>query len=93
MIINKSNIDQFISGSVMNCYNKGITNIEYIPDNITHLDCSNNKLTYLPLLPNSLTHLDCYDNQLTSYPTCSLGKWITNHNRSIKIKKLLYDYK
>ena len=68
MIITKDNINKFIEGSSMDCSNKGITHIEYIPDGITRLDCYNNKLTELPKLPDSLTNLYCGDNKLTELP-------------------------
>ena len=69
MRITKENIHEFIYGTTtMNCYNKGITHIEYIPDNIIFLYCYNNKLTKLPKLPESLEYLHCYNNQLTELP-------------------------
>jgi len=68
MVITKENINQFIEGSSMDCSNKGITHIEYIPDGITRLYCWNNKLTELPKLPESLISLYCGDNKLTELP-------------------------
>ena len=68
MRITKSNINQFIEGSKMDCSNKGITHIEYIPDGITRLDCNNNQLTELPKLPESLKRLFCNSNRLTELP-------------------------
>ena len=68
MWITKENINQFIEGSLMDCSNKGITHIEYIPDGIRHLYCDNNKLTELPKLPESLISLDCDYNELTELP-------------------------
>ena len=68
MHITKDNIGQFIDGSIMDCSNKGITRLEYIPDGITNLFCYNNKLTELPKLPESLKRLWCYSNKLTELP-------------------------
>ena len=68
MHITKDNINQFIDGSSMDCSNKGITHIEYIPDGITHLYCRNNQLTELPKLPESLVDLWCEYNKLTELP-------------------------
>ncbi len=68
MHITKENIHKFIYGKTMNCDNKDITHIEYIPDGITHLYCRNNKLTSLPKLPNGLISLYCNNNKLTSLP-------------------------
>ena len=68
MRITKENIDRFIYGTIMDCSNKGITHIEYIPDGIIHLYCSNNKLTELPKLPDGLMELYCQYNQLTELP-------------------------
>ena len=48
MKLNKSNIDQYIDGNTLDCYNIGITSIEDIPDYITHIYCYNNNLTELP---------------------------------------------
>ena len=66
MWITKDNIDKFIKGTTIDCSNKGITRLEYIPDGIRHLYCSNNKLTELPKLPESLKYLSCHNNKLTS---------------------------
>ena len=68
MHITKDNIGEFIYGPLMDCSDKGITHIEYIPDDITHLDCDNNRLTELPKLPESLIGLYCGDNKLTELP-------------------------
>ena len=68
MRVTKSNINQFIEGTRINCPDMGITHIEYIPDGITRLYCNNNKLTELPKLPESLTDLYCSDNKLTELP-------------------------
>ena len=68
MHITKDNIDKFIKGTRMDCSNKRITHIEYIPDGITSLWCENNQLTELPKLPNGLISLWCYNNQLTELP-------------------------
>ena len=68
MVINKDNIDRFIDGEIMDCRNKSITSIEYIPEGITHLYCEHNKLTQLPNLPKSLIYLDCKHNLLTTLP-------------------------
>ena len=66
MKIDKSNINQFIKGPIMDCFDYGITKIEFIPEYITELNCWNNRLTSLPELPDGLIELHCYDNQLTS---------------------------
>ena len=60
MWITKDNIDRFINmdRTTMDCVDRGITKIEYIPEGITHLFCDRNRLTELPKLPNSLTYLD-----------------------------------
>ena len=76
MRITKENIHEFIEGSSMDCSNKGITHIEYIPDGITRLYCWNNKLTELPKLPESLISLYCGDNKLTELP--KLPESLTN---------------
>ena len=68
MHITKDNINEFIKGTRMDCSNKGITRLEYIPDGITDLFCENNKLTELPKLPESLTSLSCENNKLTELP-------------------------
>ena len=68
MRITKDNINKFIKGTSMDCYNIGITKIDYVPEGITHLDCSNNQLTKLPNLPESLEYLYCSDNELTKLP-------------------------
>ena len=68
MIIDKSNINQFINGTKMRCSRRGVTSIEFIPDHITELYCYNNKLTELPPLPNGLIHLSCWCNKLTELP-------------------------
>ena len=68
MRVIKENINKFIKGKTINCPNKGITHIDFIPDGITRLNCWNNKLTELPKLPNSLIGLYCSNNQLTSLP-------------------------
>ena len=68
MKLNKSNIYDYIKGNELNCFNRDITSIEDIPDNITYLNCNYNQLTSLPKLPNGLRGLYCYGNQLTSLP-------------------------
>ena len=68
MHITKGNIDRFIEGTEMDCDNKGITKIEFIPDGIRYLYCGSNKLTELPKLPESLLELYCGNNKLTSLP-------------------------
>ena len=86
MRITKENINKFIEGSSMDCSNKGITHIEYIPDGITGLNCWNNKLTELPKLPESLYYLDCKHNNLPYEIT--IGN-IKEHNKLIKRKEIL----
>ena len=86
MRVTKSNINQFIEGSSMDCSNKGITHIEYIPDGIKRLYCYNNKLTELPKLPESLYYLDCHNNNLPYEIT--IGN-IKEHNKLIKRKEIL----
>ena len=68
MRVTKDNINEFIEGTKLYFYNKGITHIEYIPDGITRLFCHSNRLTELPKLPESLTDLYCSDNKLTELP-------------------------
>ena len=68
MIINKTNINQFINGTTMDCSECGITEIEFVPGYITNLYCWNNQLTSLPKLPDGLTFLNCNSNQLTELP-------------------------
>ena len=68
MRVTKENINKFIEGSSMDCSNKGITHIEYIPDGIKRLYCYNNKLTELPKLPDGLIRLYCGVNKLTELP-------------------------
>ena len=83
MRITKDNINEFIKGTSVDCSNKRITHIEYIPDGITHLYFYYNQLTELPKLPESLTHLYCFNNQLTELPKLpeSLTHlWCENNN-------------
>jgi Leucine-rich repeat (LRR) protein len=68
MRITKDNINEFIKGTSVDCSNKRITHIEYIPDGITHLYFYYNQLTELPKLPESLTNLYCNNNKLTELP-------------------------
>ena len=68
MIISKDNINKFVKGTMMDCSNKGITYIEFIPEGVSNFDCSNNKLTKLPKLPNRLKAFDCSNNKLTKLP-------------------------
>ena len=86
MHITKKNINEFIDGSSMDCSNKGITRLEYIPDGITSLWCYNNKLTELPKLPESLEYLDCGGNQLPYIVTI---KNLKQHNTLLKRKLIL----
>ena len=65
MRITKDNINEFIKGTKLLFYNKGVTKIDYIPEGITDIECWSNQLTKLPKLPNSLIFLDCSDNKLT----------------------------
>ena len=88
MHITKDNIGQFIYGSLMDCSDKGITRLEYIPDGITGLYCYNNKLTELPKLPESLVDLNCYNNKLTSIPKLPDGLislWCYENNLPYKV--------
>ena len=94
MHITKSNINEFIKGKTINCPNKGITHIDFIPDGITRLNCWNNKLTELPKLPDSLTYLDCYNNELTELP--KLPESLTGlfcHNNNLPYKVTLNNLK
>ena len=68
MKIDKSNVNQFIKGPILDCSGRGVTSIESIPESITKLYCYGNKLTSLPKLPNGLNYLNCHNNQLTSLP-------------------------
>ena len=68
MRITKDNIHKFIYGTTMDCIDKDITYIEFIPDCIKYLYCYNNKLTELPKLHDSLINLNCSNNQLTKLP-------------------------
>ena len=68
MHITKDNINQFIYGTTMDCYNMDITKIDFIPDGITHLYCYTNNLTSLPKLPDGLLELSCANNELTELP-------------------------
>ncbi len=86
MRITKDNINQFIYGSLMDCSDKGITRLEYIPDGITSLWCEHNKLTELPKLPESLEYLSCGGNQLPYIVTIENLK---EHNTLIKRKQIL----
>ena len=74
MVINKDNINQFIIGTIMDCSEKNITSIEYIPDNITHLYCDNNQLTSYPKHEQDKQWWLNHNKQI---------------NRSIVLKKLL----
>ena len=86
MHITKDNIYEFIYGTIMDCSNKGITRLEYIPDGITHLWCENNKLTSIPKLPESLKRLSCEHNNLPYEITLDNLK---EHNKLIKRKQIL----
>ncbi len=68
MKIDKSNIDQYITGATLRISKVGVTSIEDIPDYITNIFCSNNKLNSLPKLPESLERLWCRGNKLTQLP-------------------------
>ena len=69
MKLDKYNIHKYIiDGYRLYCPNIGITSIEDIPDNITHLYCYKNKLTSLPKFPDGLIGLYCSNNNLTSLP-------------------------
>ena len=86
MHITKDNIGEFIYGSLMDCSDKGITRLEYIPDGIRHLYCYNNKLTELPKLPEGLVILNCEHNKLTYEITIDN---IKEHNKLLKRKLIL----
>ena len=86
MHITKDNINEFIDGSLMDCSNKGITRLEYIPDGIRHLYCHNNELTELPKLPESLKYLLCENNNLPYKVTIDNLK---EHNTLLKRKQIL----
>ena len=86
MVITKENINKFIEGSSMDCSNKGITHIEYIPDGITRLFCHSNRLTELPKLPESLMGLFCGNNNLPYKVTLNNLK---QHNKLTKRKQIL----
>ena len=73
MIINKHNVDKYIIGNILDCSNKSITSIEYIPNHIRSIYCECNKLTQLPDLPKSLVNLDCHNNKLTQLPKLPEG--------------------
>ena len=90
MRITKDDIGEFINGSLMDCSNKGITHIEYIPDGITSLFCDYNKLTELTKLPESLEYLDCDYNKLTELPKLpeSLTSLYCYNNKLTSIPKL-----
>ena len=85
MKLNKSNIHKYIDGDRLSCYSRGITSIEDIPDNITHLYCGNNNLTSLPKLPDGLIGLYCWGNNLTSLPKIpdSLVYLFCNNNNNL----------
>ena len=86
MHITKDNINEFIKGTRMDCSNKGITRLEYIPDGITSLFCYSNQLTELPKLPESLARLYCGGNQLPYIVTI---KNLKQHNKFLKRKLIL----
>ena len=86
MHITKENINKFIYGTTIDCSNKNITYIEYIPDYIKYLSCDDNKLTKLPILPESLINLDCDNNNLHYEVTIDN---IKEHNKLIRRKQIL----
>ena len=90
MVITKDNINKFIEGSSMDCSNKGITHIDYIPDGITRLFCQWNRLTELPKLPDGLKYLHCHSNRLTELPKLpeSLEYLCCNDNDLTSLPKL-----
>lgn len=77
MIIDEKNINRFIIKGLFDCSSQNITEIKFIPNNITYFYCDNNKLTKLPKLlpmgdsygiPESLISLSCHSNFLTKLP-------------------------
>ena len=78
MRITKDNIHLFIYGTTMDCIDKDITYIEFIPDCIKYLYCYNNKLTELPNLPDRLRYLNCSNSQLTKLPKLPEGLMFIN---------------
>lgn len=88
MIIDKSNVDKYISGEQMKCTNQYVTRIDYIPDYITDLVCYGNELTELNL-HEGLKWLDCSHNRLTklNLPS-SLTILVCNDNKLTDIGDL-----
>jgi Leucine-rich repeat (LRR) protein len=87
MIISKDNINKFVKGTMMDCSNRGITYIEFIPEGVSLFYCYNNQLTKLPKLPNGITHLYCDNNELTELPILpnSLIGLYCDHNKLTKL--------
>ena len=94
MHITKENIHEFIDGTRMNCRNKGITHIDFIPDHIKYLHCNNNKLTKLPKLPNGLISLYCGGNKLISLPKLPESlKYLKCYNNNLPYPITIDNYK
>ncbi len=94
MIISKDNINKFVKGTMMDCSNRGITYIEFVPEGVSHFYCYNNKLTELPILPENLTSLHCWKNDLPYRVTLKRFKEhdilsIKEHNTFLKRKKII----
>jgi len=88
MRITKDNINAYIKGKSMYCYNNEITHIDFIPEGITDIECWGNKLTKLPKLPESLIRLHCHSNRLTELPKLPeslIGLFCHNNNLPYKV--------
>ena len=55
-IITKDNYQDYTNedGTILDCSNSGITEIQYLPEGLKRLECSYNQLTSLPELPKGL---------------------------------------
>lgn len=83
MIISKDNINKFVKGTMMDCSNRGITYIEFVPEGVSHFYCYNNQLTKLPKLPKGLKAFDCSNNKLTKLPEIpnNVKRFYCDHNK------------
>jgi Leucine-rich repeat (LRR) protein len=86
MIIDENNYKEFLSndGNVLDCSNKEVSEIKYLPESLIRLYCENNNLTSLPKLPESLKVLYCEYNNLIYLPELpKLLKGLYCHNNKL----------
>lgn len=90
MLKDKTNVpDKYI---IFDCYNKNLTELPKLHDNIKTLYCPNNNLTILQKLPKYLTVLDCSCNNLIELPILPKSIYILccSHNNLTELPELSY---